>query len=208
MTTFGELKEFVPETEKISVYLERADLYFTANGIGDDKKVPIFLSTVGTRTYHLLRDLFSPDKPQDKTLADVYKKLTEHYEPTPIVIAERFRFHQRNQAPQESITAFLAELRRLAIHCDFGDKLTEVLRDRFVCGLRNSGIQRRLLTEKKLTLVTAVETALGMEAADAGSRSLQNTQNPEPSFVGRVTNPPKKGQDDKDRNSAIPLWFS
>ena len=166
------------------------------------RRVPIFLSTVGTRTYHLLRDLFSPDKPQDKTLADVYKKLTEHYEPTPIVIAERFRFHQRNQAPQESITTFLAEL---AIHCDFGDKLTEVLRDRFVCGLRNSGIQRRLLTEKKLTLVTAVETALGMEAADAGSRSLQKTQNPEPSFLGRVTNPPKKGRMTRanlNRNSA------
>ena len=39
----------------------------------------------------------------------------------------------------------------------------------------------------------------GMEAADAGSRSLQKTQNPEPSFVGRVTNPPKKGQDDKGK---------
>lgn len=43
--TFGKLKEFSPESEKISVYLERATLYFTANDI-DDEKVPILLSTV------------------------------------------------------------------------------------------------------------------------------------------------------------------
>ena len=135
MITFGELKEFVPETEKISVYLERADLYFTANGVGDDKKVPIFLSTVGTHTYHLLRDLFSPDKPQDKTLADVYKKLTEHYEPTPIVIAERFRFHQRNQASTSHFDPTLP----LVLACDASEAgIRAVLAHKFPDGSERS----------------------------------------------------------------------
>ena len=69
MATFGEFREFAPETEKIPVYLERADLYFKANSVKDDKKAPIFLSMVGTHTYHLLRDIFCQDKLQDKSLA-------------------------------------------------------------------------------------------------------------------------------------------
>ena len=76
MSTFGELKEFVPETEKISVYLERAYLNFTANGVRDDQKVPIFRSTVGMQMYHLIWNLFTPNRPQDQMLAEIYKRLT------------------------------------------------------------------------------------------------------------------------------------
>ena len=74
------------------MYLERAELYFTANAVEENSRVPIFLSMVGARTYQLLRDLLAPPKPQDKSLADLYSCLFEHYEPTPITIAERFVF--------------------------------------------------------------------------------------------------------------------
>ena len=36
--------------------------------------------------------------------------------------------------------------------CDFGEFLEQALRDRFVCGLANTILQKCLLTEKKLTL--------------------------------------------------------
>jgi len=35
------------------------------------------------------------------------------------------------------IAEYVAELRSLAAHCDFGDYLEEALRDRLVCGLCN-----------------------------------------------------------------------
>ena len=40
--TFGELKEFSSEPEKISAYLERDTLYFTVNDIDSDKKCAFF----------------------------------------------------------------------------------------------------------------------------------------------------------------------
>ena len=137
MAKFGELKEFRPENEKIGVYLERVQLYFQANDIKDTKKVPVFLSTVGAHIYQLLHDLLSPANPKDSTLEALFKQLTDYYEPKPIVIAERFIFYQRNQKPQESVTSYLAELRRLATHCKFETFLSSALRDRFVCGLRD-----------------------------------------------------------------------
>ena len=68
------------------------------------------------------------------------------------MIAEPFYFHRRNQAPEESVADFIAQLRRLAMHCQFGDHLNEALRDRFVCGLKSEVMQKRLLSEVDLTL--------------------------------------------------------
>ncbi len=38
-----------------------------------------------------------------------------------VVIAERFRFYRRDQAAEGTIAEFVAALRNLATHCDFGD---------------------------------------------------------------------------------------
>ena len=61
-----------------------------------------------------------------------------HLDPQPLVIAQRFKFHQRNQKSGESIAQFVAELRKCAEHCDF--QLDETIRDRLICGLRNETI--------------------------------------------------------------------
>ena len=101
-----------------------------------------------------------------------------HLDPQPLVIAQRFKFHQRNQKSGESIAQFVAELRKCAEHCDFQNKLDETIRDRLVCGLRNETIQKRLLAERNLTLVTAIEIAQGMEAATKQTSELRAVSNP------------------------------
>ena len=50
-------------------------------------------------------------------------------------------------------------------HCEFGAFLDEALRDRFVCGLRSTAIQKRLLAEAALPANSALETAMAMESA-------------------------------------------
>lgn len=72
----------------------------------------------------------------------------------------------------------MAELRRLAEHCQFGEGLSDALRDRLVCGLHNEGTQRRLLTEENLTLTRALEIAISVETAakDAGELQGKNTE--------------------------------
>ena len=91
-------------------------------------------------TYEVLRNLVASDLHLDKSLDEIVTALDSHYEPQPIVIAQTFHFHRRNQLPTESITEFVAELRRLSIHCSFGANLDEALRDRLVCGLRSEHI--------------------------------------------------------------------
>ena len=101
--------------------------------------------------------------------------MKQHFEPKPIVIAERYHFHRRNQATDEAVAKFVAKLRRLSTHCQFGTYLDEALRDRFVCGLRSESMVKNLLTEVDLTFKRAVEIAQGREAAAENARKLQSS---------------------------------
>ena len=47
-----------------------------------------------------------------------------------------------------------------------------MLRDRLVCGINNTRIQQRLLTERSLTFAKALEIAQAMEAAAEGIEDL------------------------------------
>ena len=64
----------------------------------------------------------------------------KHLNPTPIIIAERYKFYHRSQEEGESLCQHLAELRKIAQYCDFGDILQQAIRDRFVCGKINATI--------------------------------------------------------------------
>ena len=130
----------------------------------------ILLNVIGAKTYSLLHDLLAPTNLKEKSFDALVDVLKKHFEPKPLIIAERFTFHRRNQYSNESVLEYMAELRRLAVHCEFGNYLDQALRDRLVCGLRSENIQKRLLTKADLTLARAVELAQGMEAAH------QNTQ--------------------------------
>ena len=78
--------------------------------------------------------------------------LSQHLDPKPITIAERFKFHKAEQEESESIRQYLAKLQKLAETCEFGGYREEAIRDRFVCGIRVRSIQRMLLAEATLTL--------------------------------------------------------
>ena len=71
--------------------------------------------------YGLLRNLVAPASPKDKSFDEIVGVLKAHFEPKPIVIPERYRFHHRDQASGKSVTAYMAELRRLASTCAFGE---------------------------------------------------------------------------------------
>ena len=186
---YGSLQEFKPECESITSYLERLKAYYDANDIPAAKRVPVLLSVIGPQTYSILRSLTAPDTPQSKSLVQLTKALKDHYDPKPIIIAERYYFHLRNQAHTETIADYVAELRRLATSCEFGEFLDEALRDRFVCGLKSEAARRRLLTESKLTFPRAVELAQCMEQAEKNSKVLSTA---EPFPVQAISGPRKQ----------------
>ena len=172
----GALHEFRPEEERFTVYLERVTIFFAVNDIPAEKKVPLLLNAIGGKTYGVLRNLMAPDNPINKTFEEITGKLTEHFDPKPLIVMERYYFHKRDQAAEESVAEYMAELRRLAAKCQFETHLEDALRDRLVCGLRNEHMQRGLLTEADLNLEKAIKRATAMEAAHAHAQTLKTPQ--------------------------------
>ena len=135
------------------LYVERFEQFLVANDITEAKNVmATFLTAVGAKTCELLNDIVAPAKPSELTFEEVVEHLNKHYDPKPLVIAERFNFHKRNQQADESIAKCCAALQKHASPCQFGTFLDEALRDRLVCGMKDVATQRRLLAESKLTL--------------------------------------------------------
>ena len=74
------------------MYIERLEQFFQANDIAVEKQVATLLSVMGAATYGLLRNLVQPNKSKDKTFDEIVAILKEHFEPKPLLVAERFHF--------------------------------------------------------------------------------------------------------------------
>ena len=58
MATFGRINEFRKENQSWEEYMEQVTYFFSANKItGDDKKRQVFLTCVGTESFHLMKTL-------------------------------------------------------------------------------------------------------------------------------------------------------
>ena len=66
MTTIRKIESFDDTKENRETYVERVEQFFKANDFDDDHKVPSLLSLIGGKTYTLLRDLLSREKPATK----------------------------------------------------------------------------------------------------------------------------------------------
>ena len=169
----GSIGVFDASREEWSEYAERLGHYFVANDIhAAEKKRAILLTVVGPTTYRLLKTLVSPQKLDEFTFAELVETAAKHFSPKPSVIVKRFEFNSRRQREGEVISAYVAELRKIAEHCNYGRVLNDMLRDRLVCGTHNKGIQRRLLVESELTYDKALELALAAEAAEKDALRL------------------------------------
>ncbi|XP_071153694.1 uncharacterized protein [Mytilus edulis] len=137
--------------------------YFNANEIDEeDQKRDIFLSVCGKNIYKLIRDLLAPAKRGTKSLADLTKLVNNHRDPVPSKIIQRFKFNSRTRHSDESVRTFIAALRSLTEHCNYGDTFNAMLRDRLVVGIKSDRKQRRLLAEPNLTFEKALEIATAM----------------------------------------------
>ena len=74
----------------------------------------------------------------------------------------------------ESVVNFLASLKTMSEHWNFGDIIKDMLLDRLVCGMNDRNIQKKLLPDSRLTYVKAVNIAISMETTDKDCRICRN----------------------------------
>ena len=169
---YGHVGPFDENTEKFADYAGRYEAFMVANEIAEDRQVHVFLAVVGPQAYKLLKNLCDPDNPNSKSYEELKQILQAHYEPAPIVIAERHKFWTASQEENESVSDFVVRLKKLASTCSFGAFLEEALRDRLVSGLhpKMSRTQRHLLAVRELTFTAARDRCIADELANKANK--------------------------------------
>ena len=175
-STWGRLEAFDKDLTDWTAYCEVVEQYFEANEVTSPaKKTAVLLCSMGSAAYTDLKNAVAPKLPKELKLDEIIATLQKLYEPPTTVSMERFRFNNLSQQANQRVIEFVSALRRQATKCSFGAFLDEALRDRFVCGIRDTSTQKKLLGVEDLTFDKAQKIALSMETAERGASELHNT---------------------------------
>lgn len=126
----GSIGYFDSAEESRNTYVERLELFVDCNDIKLEKKLSTLLTAVGVMTYSLVKDLCVPVKPSSKSYDEIVKLMEEHLYPKPSFISERYKFSLRNQLQHESVADYIVQLKHLSTHCDFKEKLGNLVHER------------------------------------------------------------------------------
>nr|XP_056723537.1 uncharacterized protein LOC130493928 [Euleptes europaea] len=160
--------------------LGQEEVFLDANDVTDPgKKRSLFFRVWDLWTFQLAQSLLAPTKLNDMPFTDIMAALGNHFATQPTQLARSLAFHLRDQEPGESVATYLAALRQTAHFCAFLD-LDGMLRDRFIFGLRNEKVCRRLVA-KDVSLTAAIEEATAAEASTRADHLGDRSTAPPPS---------------------------
>ena len=120
MRIIGQLREFDQAKELFEAYIKRLENFMKVNVVKSENQVAVLLTAIGPETYGLLRNLLTLERPDAKTYKELVEVLNSHLHLKPLVIAERFNFHNRFRNDSESVADFAAQVKKLSAHCEFG----------------------------------------------------------------------------------------
>jgi hypothetical protein len=127
---------------------------------------------VGTEAYEIYQTFEFDDDNDRSDIDKVIEAFQRHCVGEINVTYERYVFNQRTQSPGETFDVFLADLRRLAKSCEYGDVEDSILRDRIVVGVRDDATRRKLLQRRKLELADAIDICKSSEVASKQLKAM------------------------------------
>ncbi|KAJ8398705.1 hypothetical protein AAFF_G00419020 [Aldrovandia affinis] len=139
-----------------------------------DKKIQTatLRSVMGSECRHVYRHNLNLSVAGTGDPAVILDELEKYFKPAKNTIYERYVFGSCKQEEGESIDNFVTRLRERAATCEYGQLKDEMIRDKIVLGVANESIRRRLLREKGLTLITAIEMCRAAEQTDIRMRAM------------------------------------
>ncbi|GAB0091061.1 hypothetical protein DMENIID0001_058580 [Sergentomyia squamirostris] len=169
---------FNPSKGKWINWLKRLEMTFDLFHVTDEEnRKKMLLCHMGMEAFEVLVEAVAPATPEKMSYAELVSCLTRNYrQKSPEDLQYCWRFWQRHQLPTENVQNFMEALRELIKYCDFECESCEsgcrILRNQFVCGLRDGNIRESLFQETNLTAEKALQLAKKMEM-DVKKKSLE-----------------------------------
>lgn len=161
MASHGSVEQFDPAKHDWDTWELALQSYLLVNQIEEpaagssDRRKAALCAMLGHRTLNLLNGLCVPGTVTDKAYDELLTLLRAQFRPKRTNFATRQEFFARKQRPNESVSTFAADLRRLLGKCGFQGELDDRLIDQLTSGLANQ--THRLKLVEKLDDMTATD---------------------------------------------------
>lgn len=150
---------------------EKSFVYFlNTTGIqNDSQKRAAFLYLVGDE----VQDIFETLGDVGTTYEQAIIKLDSHFDIKKNIPFERCVFHEADQVLGENIDSYVTRLKKLIIHCEYGDAAQDEIRDQVIAKCKLSKLRKRLLQEPDLTLDKVLTIGKLMEQSDHQTKKIE-----------------------------------
>ncbi len=170
------IKEFDPKGDPSTVSQrwqkwKKSFLYFlNATGIqNDSQKRATLLHLVGDE----VQDIFETLGETGSAFEEAINKLDSHFDIKKNIPFERCVFHETEQEIGETIDSYVTRLKKLTIHCEYGEATQDEIRDQVIAKCKSSKLRKRLLQEPDLTLNKVITIGKLMEQSDHQAKKIE-----------------------------------
>lgn len=132
--------------DDFTIFKEMLENAFDVLQIEEAQNSGILIAVLGQKIYKILKNLCSPTIPKTKSYADLIALLSER--PKVLIYQERRTFYDARQMHGETIMDWHLHIKSLAVDCEFGANLNEIMKDQFISGLFEGKIFDRICEEE------------------------------------------------------------
>lgn len=153
----ASFEKFNSDEETFKDYQERLENFFALRNVPEEKKSLTLWDSIGAKHFKLLSSLLNPEKPNNKSYAELVDILSNHLCPEPNEVSEQHKFGAIQQKEMQSVADYIAELKKAATSCKFmceschRSTLNTHLRSQFIRGIFDSDIREKLLMERNIS---------------------------------------------------------
>lgn len=146
----GPSENFYGFKRKFLNYIEAAGLTEKS----EERKIALFLNLAGDDAMDVY--MTSMEELKIKSLEKLLEQFEKHIKPRKNIIANSYKFFNMAQGEGETFEHYVTELKKQAKLCEFKEE-DRLVRDMIVIGIKDKGVQERLLRESDLTLDQAMQ---------------------------------------------------
>ncbi|KAF0987233.1 hypothetical protein HZS_5721 [Henneguya salminicola] len=103
----GKIEIFDPENTSWKSYLEQFENWIFLNDIPEEKQSRTLLALVGPKTYEIVKTAALGKNINELPKEVIIEIIGNHFNPSPLIMAERFKFWSTRQEPEEPLRDYV-----------------------------------------------------------------------------------------------------
>ncbi|KAJ0172603.1 hypothetical protein K1T71_011742 [Dendrolimus kikuchii] len=154
---------------------QQFQLFVKASGVNSESsgvQASLLVNLIGPEGFDVYQTFTFKDDTEKDNVDVIIKKFDEYFGTKVNITLLRYNFFMRNQEDNESIQSYVTALRLLSKNCEFSTLRDDLIKDRIVCGIRNTTVRDRLLRCEELDLDKAIKVCQAQEVSQESGKQL------------------------------------